>query len=157
MAGSDWKREWEELKALTEQLRIEKAKAEAISDLKSAVTGEAIFVHVNGVIIECNWLAAQLYGAESPSELIGRSIYELMPPDEAAKVEAFVTARSEVVHKVTGYRKDGTTHTVYTRGMTRKYNGHEIRVTAILSPTWTEAVIAGECDDKRTSPVASDG
>jgi len=43
---------------------------------------EAIWIHIDGLIVFANPSAAKLFGAEAPAALIGRSIFALLHPDD---------------------------------------------------------------------------
>jgi len=58
---------------------------------------EAIWIHLDGSIVFANQSAAQLFGAQDPGELIGRSIFSLIHPDD--RTQALERTRVTVVHR----------------------------------------------------------
>ena len=46
------------------------------------ISFDAVLLHADGKIVQMNRSGAHLYGAASPEELIGRSIYDFIHPDD---------------------------------------------------------------------------
>lgn len=76
------------------------------------LTPEATFVHVGGKIAYVNPAAVAMFGAESPEDLIGYGIGELIHPDERARIANRQTSMHEGVYMPVDYvrrlRLDGT-------------------------------------------------
>ena len=79
---------------VTRQKRAELALAESESRRRAAeqryeriveLVQEAIWIHDQGTINFANPAAARLFGASDPAQLIGRSVFEFMHPDDARR------------------------------------------------------------------------
>jgi PAS domain S-box-containing protein len=152
-----WEDELVRLKQLTADLTTIAARNIVIKAIMEDVITEAVFIHEKGVIIDCNTAAVKLYRGLSRQDLIGKNIYELMVPEQREETKQAVAENSIKIRKVAGYRIDGTIDTTYVRGITRKYNGGEIRVTVMLDPSWAQAIIEAECGNNEQRQQSSTG
>ena len=150
-----WEDELIRLKQLTADLTTIAARNIVIKAIIEEAVSEAVFIHENGIIIDCNSAAVKLYGGTSKQELIGKDAYELVVPEQREETRLAVIENSIKIRKASGYRADGTAHICYVRGITRKYNGGEIRVTVILDPSWAQAIIEAECGNNEHKQQSS--
>ena len=91
------------------------------NQLQDAVGVSRSFIH-----LFCNPAYAALFGYESPDELIGTSIFDLIAPDERARVRDFAQRRIDGESAPTSYesrglRKDGSTIDVELRPSTYRH------------------------------------
>jgi len=78
-----------ERKEAEESLRVSESKLRSILDN----THEAIGVHINGIWEMCNPAAVRLFGASSPSDLLGKPILNVIVPHERDRVSEIVRKR----------------------------------------------------------------
>jgi two-component system sensor histidine kinase ChiS len=95
---------------------------------------EAVVVHEGETILQVNQAALELLGYEQ-AELIGQSIYTLIPPEFHAVVGRHVAAGDETPYETAGVRKDGSVFISEVRGRAIPYQGRVVRVVAIRDIT----------------------
>ena len=94
-------------------------------------TMEAVVIHDEGRVVEVNPAFLRLFRYDDPSELVGRSIFDLGTPETAKQVADAVRAGLETPYEATGLRKDGTTFLGELVGRPATYRGRQVRMTAI--------------------------
>jgi len=94
-------------------------------------TMEAVVIHDEGRVVEVNPAFLRLFRYDDPSELVGRSIFDLGTPETAKQVADAVRAGLETPYEATGLRKDGTTFLGELVGRPATYRGRRVRMTAI--------------------------
>ena len=82
---------------ITARKKVEEALIADDLKLNSIIkySSEAIGVHINGVWEMCNPAALKLFGANSPDELLGKSILEVITPNERERILNFVRNRMQ--------------------------------------------------------------
>lgn len=104
---------------------------------------EAVVIHDRGAILQVNPAALQLFGYEQ-AELIGQSIYKLLPPDVHDEVARIVAAGVETPYESKGLRKDGSVFEAEVRGRSIPFQGRMVRIAAVRDITErkrTEAIL----------------
>ena len=103
----------------------------------SEATFEAICIHDNGLIIDCNQNLATLYGYEM-QELLGQNIMNIIPPENHASVKLALSladkAGAATMENV-GLKKDGTRFPVEAAYTQMPYNGRQVWVVALRDLT----------------------
>jgi len=94
-------------------------------------TMEAVVIHEEGRVVEVNPAFLRLFRYDDPSEVVGRSIFDLGTPETATQVAAAVRAGLETPYEATGLRKDGSTFLGELVGRPATYRGRQVRMTAI--------------------------
>src|SRR5208283_1691144 len=71
------------IRDISERKRAEQAMRESEERYRALVTfsPDALYVHVNGLVAFTNSAFCQLLGAENPSQLIGKSVFEIVHPE----------------------------------------------------------------------------
>ena len=87
-----------------------------------------VFVHENGVILECNQGLSEMTGY-SVEELIGMQSIQLIPEEYQEEVAIKIREGFSELYEVEGIRKDGTRYHVRIRGKSIFYMGRSVRVT----------------------------
>ena len=104
-----------------ETLKAKEAAEEKYQDLLNNIDEWAWETDVKGVYIACSAKVAETLGY-TPEEIIGKSVFELMPSEEAKKVEAVfkdASKKQEPIHKLENYyiHKDGSKVCVFTNAV----------------------------------------
>ena len=86
-----------------------------------------IFVHENGVILECNQGLAEMTGF-GHDELIGMNGFDLIAPEMLDVVLEHIRLGSDSGYEVLGVRKDGSRYDLAILGKNARYSGREVRV-----------------------------
>lgn len=95
---------------ITERLRSDKALRESEERYKRLVENspDAILVHGDGKILFANLAASQLHGANSPLELIGRPITDLIHPERRDEARKDILEMESYVHDCnTPFQREG--------------------------------------------------
>jgi len=95
---------------------------------------EAVVIHDGGTILQVNQAALELLGYEQ-AELLGQSIYKLLPPEVHDQVAQHVATGDEAPYETKGLRKDGSVFVSEVRGRAIPYQGRLVRVSAIRDIT----------------------
>jgi PAS domain S-box-containing protein len=107
---------------VTPQARLSGDLAESEAKYRNLVelSPDAILIHRDGAIVFANPAAADLVGAASPGDLVGRSLVELVNPrareDVERKIDADLRGEESPLTTIELLRPDGTTVTVQGRG-----------------------------------------
>jgi len=104
-----------------ETLKAKEAAEEKYHDLLNNIDEWAWETDAKGIYIACSAKVAETLGY-SPEEIIGKSVFELMPSDEAKKVEAVfkdASKKQEPIHKLENcyIHKDGSKVCVFTNAV----------------------------------------
>jgi PAS domain S-box-containing protein len=115
-----------ERKRAEEALRKIEERYRALSD----ATFEAIFISENGVCIETNQMATELFGYEY-DELIGIFGTDVIAPESKELVKHNMLSGYEQPYEVIAQRRDGSTFHAEIRGKMMEYMGRKVRVTVV--------------------------
>ncbi len=104
-----------------ETLKAKEVAEEKYQDLLNNIDEWAWETDVKGVYIACSAKVAETLGYTA-EEIIGKSVFELMPSEEAKKVEAVfkdASKKQEPIHKLENYyiHKDGSKVCVFTNAV----------------------------------------
>lgn len=117
-------------KLLEQSLRESEYHFKVLSD----ATFEGVVIHRDGIVVEANQSAAELYGYNSPQELIGVNIRQHLTPPSLEILQRWRSESSqgsyEGSYEVTVVRKDGTHVPVIARGKAIEYLGQPARIVA---------------------------
>ncbi len=121
---------------ITEQKQAELARRESEQRFRTlaAATSEGVVISEQGRILDVNERLTQIVGFER-SELLGREVTELLPPEELKRVMANIILgqESQIEHEM--LCKDGSRRIVEAHGKTIDQKGRELRITAIHDVT----------------------
>ena len=95
---------------------------------------EAVVIHEMGEVIEVNQAFTKMLGYE-PSEIIGKSILDLIDPAYRDEVFERICSQDETPIEAMGLKKDGTSIFVEANAKTIPYEGRVARVTALRDIT----------------------
>ena len=93
-------------------------------------TFEAVFISENGICIDANQTAAEMFGYDY-DELIGIFGTDVIAPESKELVKHNMLSGYEEPYEVIGQRKDGTTFQVEIRGKMTSYQGKPVRITVV--------------------------
>ncbi|MEM7034047.1 MAG: PAS domain S-box protein, partial [Chloroflexota bacterium] len=96
---------------------------------------EGIVITDQGEIFDANKRFAQMMGYETSEALIGKSVMELMPPDERERVETYMRTGYEQTYETAALRKDETILPIEVKGSPLPYQGRNLRVTSLRDVT----------------------
>ena len=104
-----------------EVMKAKEEVEEKYQDLLDNIEEWAWETDAKGVYVSCSEKVADVLGY-TPEEVVGKTIYELMPPDEAKKVKPIFSEYSkkqELIHKLENYylHKDGYKVCVFTNAI----------------------------------------
>ena len=104
-----------------EVMKAKEEVEEKYQDLLDNIEEWAWETDAKGVYVSCSKKVADVLGY-TPEEVVGKTIYELMPPDEAKKVKPIFSEYSkkqELIHKLENYylHKDGYKVCVFTNAI----------------------------------------
>jgi PAS domain S-box-containing protein len=91
---------------------------------------EAIFISENGICIDTNQTATEMFGYDY-DELIGVFGTDVIAPESKELVGHFMLSGYEEPYEAIAQRKDGTTFQVEIRGKMTEYKGRSVRVTVV--------------------------
>jgi PAS domain S-box-containing protein len=95
---------------------------------------EAVVIHDQGIILQVNQAALELYGYEQ-AELMGQSVYRLIAPDVRDQVAERIARGDETAYESKGVRKDGSVFVSKVRAREIPYQGRLVRVAAVRDIT----------------------
>ncbi len=119
-----WDMTWQ--KQVEESLRVGEARFKALSD----ASFEGIILTENGICIEVNQQAAEMFGYDN-QEMIGMHAIALAVPESRSIVESHMAAGYELPYEGIAMRKDGSRVPVEIQGRMFEYQGRRIRAAAI--------------------------
>lgn len=91
---------------------------------------EGITITKEGIILETNDTICKMLDYRS-SELIGKAIPELIPPEERENVKSKILSGYEHPYESRCLRKDGSTFPIEVQAKMFSYKGHQVRVSAV--------------------------
>jgi two-component system sensor histidine kinase/response regulator len=97
-------------------------------------TSEGVVLHGNPKIIKVNPSFARMFGY-TQDELVGRSIFDLVPPEERKSLQERADSGVEQYYEMTGLRKDGSRFDIEVLGRNIFHRGLPIRVGSIRNIT----------------------
>jgi PAS domain S-box-containing protein len=107
-------------------------------EMLSAASFEAIFIHVDGVIIDANQRVAEMIGYE-PHEVLGeRLLQQCIAPEDKASVLERIRDRYEGSYVITVLRKDGSRFRAELQSKQGKLGERPVRVVAVRDVTERE-------------------
>ena len=115
-----------ERKKAEEALWKSEERYRALSD----ATFEAIFISENGICIETNQMATELFGY-SYDELIGIFGTDVIAEESKERVKRNMLSGYELPYEAVARRKDGSTFHAEIRGKMMEYKGRKVRVTVV--------------------------
>jgi PAS domain S-box-containing protein len=127
----------ERLAEKTQELLRARERAQMLSE----ASFEGIIIHVDGVIIDTNQRLADMLGFE-PTELIGRNVLDLCPPEDLPFVHQRVRDRIEGEYVAGGMRKDGARFRAEILSKQGRLGAQSVRVSAIRDVTERERTAA---------------
>lgn len=95
---------------------------------------EAIFIHKDGVILETNPAAADLFGYGRP-EIIGSLVSDFIAEETAGRIQEILNAGPDTIVETTGLKNGGTTFILELRGRSARHKGADVLVTAMQDIT----------------------
>ncbi len=98
----------------------------ALSDLVL----EGLGIHENGIIVETNLSLEQMMGY-APGELLGRSVLEIVAPEEHVRAFTNASSHTRQDYEVRMLRKDGTTFPAEIHSRMAPYRGRMLRVVSV--------------------------
>ncbi|MBU1936478.1 PAS domain S-box protein, partial [bacterium] len=100
--------------------------------LETAYDGAGI--HENGRLIEVNQALASMLGYE-PSEMIGMEAFQFVVPESWQLVKESIQSEFDKPYEVVAVRKDGSTFPIEIIGKSCRYQGRQVRVSAVRDIT----------------------
>lgn len=122
-------------KLTEEALKESEARLSSLSD----ASFEAIFFSDQGIIIDQNRTAEEMYGY-TREEAIGSPSADRVIPEDRELVNRSILSGSEKPYEVTALRKDGTTFPAEIQARMVSRPGHQIRITALRDITERRAM-----------------
>ncbi len=102
----------------------------------SNASTEAIFFTKDGLALEANQAAADMFGFDDPSELIGIFATEVIAPESHEVVKEHMLNNLTTPYEATGKRKDGSQFPISIRSRVIQYRNKEtVRATSIIDIT----------------------
>ena len=120
------------VREVTERARLEealRASAESFDSLFHA-TAEGVAIHDHGRHVTVNQTLAAMLGY-SVTELLGRSVLDVVGPDSHAIVREKMRTGDERPYEVVGLRKDGSTFPAEVAGKAIRYQGRPMRLVTV--------------------------
>ena len=93
-------------------------------------TFEAVFVSENGICIDTNQMATEMFGYEY-EEIIGIHGTEVIAPEFREMVNQHIISAYEEPYEAIALRKDGSTFYCNIRGKMTQYKGKNVRITVV--------------------------
>ncbi len=118
--------ELEDLKNKIKELKESEIRYRRLSE----VVFEAVAIHDNGTILECNNVFAEAFGYKI-DELIGMNVLTLAAEDSRAIIREHVESGSEEPYEADGLKKDGETFRAILAGVAVPYMGKTVRMATL--------------------------
>ena len=124
------------IRDITERRKSQTALGESEARLRRFFEAafEAVVLHENGVILDANQAAADLYRC-SIADMIGRGVLEFAAPDSRETVRGRIAEGDERPYEAVGLRKDGSTFPGELRAKNCTVQGRTVRVAALRDVT----------------------
>jgi PAS domain S-box-containing protein len=117
---------------ITQRIEAERALRESEERYHALAdaTFEAVFISENGVCIDANDTAAEMFGY-SHDEMIGKFGTDFIAPESMDIAKLNMLSGYGKPYEAVGLRKDGTTFAVEIRGKMAEYKGRTVRITVV--------------------------
>ena len=99
------------------------------------VTMEAIGIYEEGVLIDVNSSAVKMYGYESETELLGKSLFLFIAPSSQELVKKNIERNYQEAYQIMSLRKDGSEFAALVKGSSFEIEGRYLRVVSVLDFT----------------------
>jgi PAS domain S-box-containing protein len=124
------------LKTITEGEKILLKESEARSRSIVETAFDGVMTHDSGIILEANLRFAQLFGYESPAELIGlRGLDLLLSPETRKQMSERMASGDITPIEIVCRRKDGSTFVGETQSCDSVFRGKHVRTVALRDLT----------------------
>jgi PAS domain S-box-containing protein len=124
---------------ITERKRVEAALQESEERFRglSEASFEGILIHDKGIIVDANQAIADLFGFQSPQDLIGRNGLETLPftPESLELIKTNLRLGLPGPYDITVLKPDSSTFLAETQGRTITLNGRQLRVVTMRDIT----------------------
>jgi PAS domain S-box-containing protein len=100
----------------------------------SQASFDAIVIHDNGVLIDCNTQYLQMF-QRSLEECLGANTLDFFTEESKAIIQSHIESQNEAPYEIVGIRKDGSTFPVEVVAKTIQYNHKEVRLGALRDIT----------------------
>jgi PAS domain S-box-containing protein len=122
----------EHIRDITQRIQAQEAmrKSEARYRALSEATFEAIFISENGICLDTNQGATEMFGYDY-DELIGMFGTDVIAPESKELVRRNMLSGCEKPYEVIAQKKDGTKFHAEIRGKRMKYKGKQVRLTVV--------------------------
>jgi PAS domain S-box-containing protein len=124
---------------ITERKRVEAALQESEERFRglSEASFEGILIHDKGIIVDANQAIADLFGFQSPQDLIGRNGLETLPftPESSELIKTNMRLGLPGPYDITVLKPDSSTFLAETQGRTITLNGRQLRVVTMRDIT----------------------
>lgn len=101
----------------------------------SEASFEGIVVHQQGILLDANQTAQEMFGYAGDSEMIGRSVLDFVGPESYETALAKIAAQDEQTYEIVGLKKDGTLFPLEVRTRNLSYQGRPVRFAALRDIT----------------------
>jgi PAS domain S-box-containing protein len=122
------------IRDITERLQVEQQLRESEERYKilSEASQEGLLLYEEGIVLEANQRVAQMFGY-TLKELIGMSVFQLMPPEEhpALAARLATTMTTSIHQKGIGLRRDGSTFFMEASGNEIDYHNKRVRLMSV--------------------------
>jgi PAS domain S-box-containing protein len=119
--------------------RNDTRQAQERMDMLSVASFEGILVHVNGVVIDVNQRAAEMFGYTQPSEMLGpRAMSECIAPEDIPGLVQRFAAGDEGSYVLTGVRQDGSRFRAEVLSKQARLGTRPVRIAALRDVTERE-------------------
>lgn len=121
---------------ITERKQAEEALRESEARMRTlgTATFEGIVVSENGLILEANEQAAQMFGYQLP-EVIGTAITGFLKSEDQHVAKEIILKEEESTAEYACLRRDGSEFVIEVRGRMASWKGRRVRITAIRDVT----------------------
>lgn len=124
----------EEINKQSETAKLLREKEDRLEKISDA-TFECILIHDQGLILYINNNVEYIFGYK-PEEVIGKSVFELVPPSSAEKLsQQLQSSGPNKFYELSGFKKDGTPYTVEIRSKEIVFEGKNVRIGSIRDIT----------------------
>ncbi|MBP6672198.1 MAG: PAS domain S-box protein, partial [Bacteroidetes bacterium] len=142
---------------ITDRKRAEEKLEEAEEKYRglSDAAFESIFISEDGICLEQNAMAEQMFGFTS-QETFGRLLTDMIIPADRSAVHERMQLQFEQPYESTALRKDGTTFPCTLRGKLMKYRGRTVRVISLRDNSERTMVLNSLRESERMLKVSQE-